>query len=184
MAFKPSDSWSLTTNLPHAYPRRRGAPNTFANVDHNCADDDSTRMISIQSLLNPAAVSSGPSGLGGQVDQFHSQTQLSLQDDDEGQIKKQKLVKDNAVFIKHRPSPGTVLYPPYECTEIDRSLAPHEQQEISRQHLRFRVYPSGPQNGGLIGDHSRRIPYASDKKGFYDKTGRDAFDGEPPAWLG
>ncbi|KAI7553395.1 hypothetical protein KC331_g1257 [Hortaea werneckii] len=86
----------------------------------------------------------------------------------------QKLVKDAAVFIKG-PTTPPVNYPPYESNETSICLSVHQQAELWEQHDVFDVRPNGRGKIGLIGEFPRRIPYASDKKDFHEKTNRDAF---------
>ncbi|KAI7570583.1 hypothetical protein D0864_07068 [Hortaea werneckii] len=86
----------------------------------------------------------------------------------------QKLVKDAAVFIKG-PTTPPVNYPPYESNETSICLSAHQQAELWEQHDVFDVRPNGRGKIGLIGEFPRRIPYASYKKDFHEKTNRDAF---------
>lgn len=83
--------------------------------------------------------------------------------------KRQKLV-EGEVKIK-------VNYPPFEATEDATPLSPWFSNEIERHHRRFNIRPSGSHEDGLIGEYARFIPYSSDKKGFFGKTGREGFDG-------
>ena len=90
--------------------------------------------------------------------------------------KRQKLVKDAAIFVRgiaRQP----VHYVPYECTEDAICLSSEQQQELARQHERFQVFPNAHGNAGFIADYQRHIPYSSDKKTFFGKTNRDAFEG-------
>jgi len=91
--------------------------------------------------------------------------------------KRQKLVKDGAVFI-----PGTakepVNYPPYECTERALCLSLADQEVLAHQHARFELYPRGCDGQGFIADFQRRIPYSSERREFHGKTNRDAFEGK------
>lgn len=61
---------------------------------------------------------------------------------------------------------GVVKFPPYEG-KLD-ATALHELR-------RFHVHPFGD-----IQDYCRHIPYNSGKKDFYEKTGRESFEGP---WL-
>lgn len=78
--------------------------------------------------------------------------------------KKIKLVKDAPVFNSDAQPRGAINFPPYEADE---------GSELAAQHERFCVQPKG-----RIAEFVRHIPYASDKKGFSEKTGREGFDGE------
>ncbi|RMZ13687.1 hypothetical protein D0862_02253 [Hortaea werneckii] len=86
----------------------------------------------------------------------------------------QKLVKDAAVFIKG-PTTPPVNYSPYESNETSICLSAQQQAELWEQHDVFDVRPNGRGKIGFIGQFPRRIPYASDKKDFHEKTNRDAF---------
>ncbi|KAH9845691.1 APSES transcription factor Xbp1 like protein [Teratosphaeria destructans] len=88
---------------------------------------------------------------------------------------RQKLVKDNAIFVRGVPK-EPVKYLPFECTEDSVCLSDREKDELSVQHERFAIFPSGRGDQGFISDYQRHIPYASEKKTFYGKTNRDAFE--------
>lgn len=92
-------------------------------------------------------------------------------------VKQQKLVKDGAVFHRGQPA-GDVNYGPFECTSAPLCLTPWENEELLRQHVSFGIFPSGKDGEGLIQDYTRHIPYSSEKKPFYGKTGREAFEGK------
>ncbi|KAJ5349235.1 hypothetical protein N7541_006962 [Penicillium brevicompactum] len=74
--------------------------------------------------------------------------------------KPRKVPKDAPVFLPGKIQ-GTCRFPPYE--ERDEELAKH--------HKQFRLRPMGN-----IADFPRQIPYASDKKTFQQRTGRDSFN--------
>lgn len=76
--------------------------------------------------------------------------------------KKQKIAKDAPIFSKGKPV-GHVKYAPHEV------FAGHQREIMSK----FNVFP----DIGTITNFPRHIPYSSDKKGFLQKTGRDAFEG-------
>lgn len=75
---------------------------------------------------------------------------------------KQKVVKDAAVFTKGKPK-GTVNFQPRERLD-ETSL---------REARKFQVFPLGK-----IQDYCRHIPYNSGKKDFFEKTGRESFEGK------
>ncbi|KAF3040539.1 hypothetical protein E8E12_008780 [Didymella heteroderae] len=77
--------------------------------------------------------------------------------------RKQKLAKDAPIFSEGTKIVGHVNYPPHEAGN-DRDLHAH--------HREFRVFPLGE----ILNKGVRHIPYASDKKDFLNKTGRDAFE--------
>ena len=78
--------------------------------------------------------------------------------------KKQKIAKDAPIFQKGKPV-GQINFPPYEAVS--------EQEETLLHKLQ--IYPKP----GQITNYPRHIPYSSDKKTFLQKTGRDAFEGQP-----
>lgn len=75
--------------------------------------------------------------------------------------KRQKMAKDAPVFRRGKIQ-GECRYPP--CEERDAEL------EKAHRELSLRPF-------GNIADYPRQIPYASDKKTFQEKTGRDSFHG-------
>lgn len=146
------------------------------------------RMFRIQSLLNPAAPGDG----------YQSTTSLSppptpaytvktcstastpvpqTPSTPGADIKRQKLTKDAPVFSKGQVK-GIVNFPPHESIGKNDGLSSSERQSLIEQHQRFKIYPSGRDDEGRIGDYVRHIPYSSEKKKFFASTGRDAFDGK------
>jgi hypothetical protein len=121
-------------------------------------------MISLSSLLNPAPP--GPSD----GDRFPLSPEPSSPADscaedstfpDRSTMPKHKMPKDAAVFTKSKPK-GAINFQPYE--DLD---------ELSLHRVRnFQVYPLGK-----IREYSRHIPYNSGKKDFFEKTGRESFEG-------
>ncbi len=75
---------------------------------------------------------------------------------------KQKIPKSAALLPASRPK-GAVNFYPHERLD-EASL---------RQIRKFRVHPLGN-----IQDHARHIPYNSGKKDFFEKTGRESFEGK------
>ncbi|KAI9804183.1 MAG: hypothetical protein M1825_001585 [Sarcosagium campestre] len=72
-----------------------------------------------------------------------------------------KLAKDAAIFIKSKAK-GVVRYPPHENIDDEVMLREIEKAQV----MPF----------GSIAEYARHIPYNSDKKGFFGKTGRDSFE--------
>ena len=70
--------------------------------------------------------------------------------------------KDAAKFDLAEPT-GEIIYPPYQPTSED----------FKAQLKRYNVYPEPDQ----IHRYPRHIPYSSDKKRFFAKTGRESFEG-------
>ncbi|KAJ5169945.1 uncharacterized protein N7500_002728 [Penicillium coprophilum] len=73
--------------------------------------------------------------------------------------KRQKMAKDAPIFRRGKIQ-GECRYPP--CEERDA--------ELEKAHRELSLRPLGN-----IADYPRHIPYASDKKTFQEKTGRDSF---------
>jgi hypothetical protein len=122
-----------------------------------------TAMCSIESLLNP--VKSVPRG----TERPSSPLPLNTTSSAHGSsplttpspMKKPKMTKDGAVFIKAKTK-GEVIYPPFELLD----------EEIMRACQKFQVFPLGTAQ-----DYPRSIPYHSGKKDFFEKTGREGFEG-------
>jgi hypothetical protein len=120
-------------------------------------------MISLASLLNPAPPEPPVSG-------FHPNLPSSLpaaSSTDEAPLDrqllaKQKKAKESGGFTKSKLK-GTINFPPYENLD-ESSLI---------QVRKFQVYPLGK-----IQEYCRHIPYNSGKKDFYEKTGRESFEGK------
>ncbi|KAF1813790.1 hypothetical protein P152DRAFT_394050, partial [Eremomyces bilateralis CBS 781.70] len=72
-----------------------------------------------------------------------------------------KLPKDAPIFKERKPR-GRVNFAPYEAGT---------GKEMAAQHKKFRIFPVG-----RIGEYCRPIPYSSDKKSFWSKTGREGFE--------
>ncbi|KAJ5779845.1 hypothetical protein N7457_007565 [Penicillium paradoxum] len=69
------------------------------------------------------------------------------------------MAKDALIFRPGKVQ-GVCRYPPHE----------ERDAELEKIHRHFSLHPMG-----LIRDYPRHIPYASDKKTFQEKTGRDSF---------
>ncbi|KAL8802006.1 MAG: hypothetical protein Q9182_004083 [Xanthomendoza sp. 2 TL-2023] len=76
-------------------------------------------------------------------------------------MKKQKLCKDEATFVKGKPQ-AEVNYWPCE----------YQDEVAATEHHRYRVYPLGH-----IAEYCKHVPYRSEKKTFLSKTGREGFHG-------
>ena len=142
-------------------------------------------MLKIQALLNPAentaqreATSSPPlTPAYTQASSTPSTPSFVVPDSSvHSPAKRQKLKKDQAIFIRGTAK-EPVTYKPTECIEEPFCLNPNDTTELAHQHQNFAIFPSGRGEDGLIADYQRRIPYSSDKKAFFGKTNRDAFEG-------
>lgn len=96
--------------------------------------------------------------------------------------KRPKLIKDAAVFSKGEVK-GQVHYPPFECNEETVTLPPHLGDELTQQHRRFKIFPSGSEKDGQIKSFPKSIPYSSEKKEFLGKTGLEGFNGKSSTLL-
>ena len=126
-------------------------------------------MAAIRSLLNPAqddkSYESNNDSSKGDLSAVDSQPSptagLTEQALDKRLRKKQKMCKDAAVF-----KPGTIRgecrYPPDEF----------QDELLAAKHQMYEVYPVGD-----IATFPRHIPYNSEKKLFWEKTGRESFEG-------
>jgi hypothetical protein len=128
-----------------------------------------SKMATIRSLLNPAEEcevdgSNADSNKGhlSAVDSQSSPTsELPESPFDKRNRKKQKMCKDAAVF-KPGVVRGECRYPPDEF----------QDELLEAKHQMFEVYPIGD-----IATYPRHIPYNSEKKLFWEKTGRESFEG-------
>lgn len=129
-----------------------------------------TAMLSLASLLNPAPPGPLPPtpryrpspALSSPAPSFTSECHNLFFDRHISSSKHSKMVKDSGGFVKSKAK-GTVNFPPFE------SLDEHSVREIRR----YQIYP-----WGKIQEYCRHIPYNSGKKDFYDKTGRESFEGK------
>lgn len=86
------------------------------------------------------------------------------------------MAKDAAI-LQRGPVKEPVNYAPYECNENNGILSKAERKELIEQHKRFKIFPSGGEEGQIY-DYVRHIPYNSEKKTFFGKTGREGFERE------
>ena len=125
--------------------------------------------MSVASLLNPFPMESDDTQpLPSPWTDRHSSVDLycPLVTPSSTTTKKAKMSKDAPIFAKAKVK-GEVRFPPWE--EMDDPV-------ICREMRRLSIYPLG-----RIQDYPRHIPYNSDKKSFLEKTGRESFEGRPPA---
>ncbi|KAL8734332.1 MAG: hypothetical protein Q9166_001530 [cf. Caloplaca sp. 2 TL-2023] len=74
-------------------------------------------------------------------------------------MKRQKLCKDEATFVKGKPQ-AEVRYWPCE----------YQDEKVAAEHRKYKVYPVGQ-----ITEYCKHVPYRSEKKTFLSKTGREGF---------
>ncbi|KAK4991477.1 hypothetical protein LTR66_006545 [Elasticomyces elasticus] len=135
-------------------------------------------MMKIHALLNPSAASRllpDCSSISPPLTPEYSTSPASTPAPSTPSLaNRQKVAKDAAIFNK-APIKGNVNYPPFECSNQYSCLSDDDKVALTEQHRRFQIYPSGGSDG-MIGDYVRHIPYSSEKKTFFGKTGRDAFE--------
>lgn len=91
--------------------------------------------------------------------------------------RRQKMGKDGGLTSPKAPQ-NPVNYEPTECNAPSLILTFAQRAELTEQHKRFRLSPFDlPRD--KIRDFPKHIPYTSEKKGFFEKTGREAFEGKP-----
>jgi hypothetical protein len=140
-----------------------------------------TKMLQIKNLLNPMNTSrktNAPASLASTpaytVNDFTPtptpgpETPLTP-----ASTRRQKTGKDHATSAKRAAPKGVVNYKSYGCNSNTVCADPALRSEIINQHANFKLEAEG---NGLISDYPKHIPYASGKKDFYDKTGREAFE--------
>jgi hypothetical protein len=124
-----------------------------------------TKMLQIKNLLNPMDTTINdftPTPTPG------PETPLTP-----ASTRRQKTGKDHATSAKRAAPKGVVNYKSYGCNSNTVCADPALRSEIINQHANFKLEAEG---NGLISDYPKHIPYASGKKDFYDKTGREAFE--------
>lgn len=146
------------------------------------AGPSSSKMLRIQNLLNPEMPDNQPkrstSPPPTPASIANNSTLASTPCPDTPQTpasKGKKPAKDGTAFVRGCPQ-GEVKFEPFECDTSSNVLTANENAELKEQHKRFQLFPSGGESG-LIREFPKHIPYASEKKGFFTKTGREAFEG-------
>lgn len=120
-------------------------------------------MLSLASLLNPAPP--GPPASCFPASPVSTSPAMSFADEllsDRNSTPKNKMSKESAGLTKSKAK-GIVNFYPFE------TLDPESLQEARK----FAVSPLGS-----IQNYCRHIPYNSGKKDFYEKTGRESFEGK------
>ncbi|KAL8944901.1 MAG: hypothetical protein Q9216_000191 [Gyalolechia sp. 2 TL-2023] len=113
-------------------------------------------MVSVASLLNPSPANQERSN------PFHTPCSFLYNPEvspSTPPLRKQKLCKDEATFIKGKPQ-EEVRYWPCE----------YQNSHIAAEHRKYQMYPIGQ-----ITEYCKHVPYRSEKKTFLSKTGREGF---------
>lgn len=92
-------------------------------------------------------------------------------------IKGKRVMKDASILNRGAPT-GHANYLPFESSEPTVCLSNDERKELDHQHKLFLIKPLNGNGDGHIRDNTRYIPYSSDKKNFFSKTGKEGFNGE------
>jgi hypothetical protein len=140
-----------------------------------------TKMLQIKNLLNPMNTSretNAPASLASTpaytVNDFTPTTTPGPETPlTPASARRQKTGKDHVTSAKRAAPKGVVNYKSYGCNSSTVCADPALRTEIINQHANFKLAAEG---NGLISDYPKHIPYASGKKDFYDKTGREAFE--------
>ena len=179
--------------MSHTPTPRQALPSSSTPQSNRCdsvtseltAKPTNTNMLKIHYLLNPVAAddySSRPSTPANTATYTHTPTSAATPTPGPdtpvtpASTKQQKNGKDNGVVPSGRPK-NPVNYRPYECNSNTHYYDAEYRNEMAAQHRAFRICTAGSGGQGLIGDFPKHVPYASEKKGFFSKTGRDAFEG-------
>jgi hypothetical protein len=150
--------------------------------------DSPSKMFSIQSILNPAAAPSDvqasprpeqnkrpPTLASPSPVSTASSIARSMTPGTPTSVRGKKAGKDNVVFNRGPPT-SAANYLPFELSDTAITLSAADRKELARQHTQFRVKPSEDDGEGQIRNFTRYIPYSSDKKNFFLKTGKEGFN--------
>ncbi|KAL8897981.1 MAG: hypothetical protein Q9192_002321 [Flavoplaca navasiana] len=74
-------------------------------------------------------------------------------------MKRPKLCKDEATFVKGKPQ-----------IEVNYWPCEFQDEKAAAEHRKYKVYPFGE-----IAEYCKHVPYRSEKKTFLSKTGREGF---------
>ena len=77
-------------------------------------------------------------------------------------IRKQKVCKDEATFVKGKPQEEVNYWP---CE--------YQDYHIAAEHRKYQLYPIGH-----IAEYCKHVPYRSEKKSFLNRIGREGFHGK------
>lgn len=171
---------SLHSELASPCPPRRA----HSEIPSSSATSKPTNVMKIQSLLNPSAAvnSTRPDTMATpsttRATPIDSVVDPSLEPDTPSTT---TALGRNTTYNSSKKTTevahGKVNFPAFEIDEDSICLSPAQQEELFRQHSRFNVNPSGFNKGDLVSDTTKHIPYSSEKKRFFGKTGRDGFNG-------
>ncbi|KAM0718800.1 hypothetical protein Q7P37_005871 [Cladosporium fusiforme] len=172
-------SFGLTRVFPS--PSRSTPVRRDSVISEVATGSPSSKMLRIQNLLNPEVPdnrlqrSISPPPTPASIANNSTVTSTPCPETPQTPASKgKKPAKDGGAFVRGCPQ-GNVKFEPVECNTYSHALTVGENAELKEQHRRFQLFPSGGE-AGLIREFPKHIPYASDKKGFFEKTGREAFE--------
>ncbi|KAL8737625.1 MAG: hypothetical protein Q9181_001498 [Wetmoreana brouardii] len=116
-------------------------------------------MLSVASLLNPLPPAVEPVEQQNPLPSPCSTLYSPEASPRTAYVKKQKLCKDEATFVKGKPQ-ADVKYWPCE----------YQDEHAAAEHKKYKLYPIGQ-----IAEYCKHVPYRSEKKTFLSKTGREGF---------
>ncbi|KAL8842897.1 MAG: hypothetical protein Q9170_000301 [Blastenia crenularia] len=115
-------------------------------------------MVSVASLLNPIPPDNErPSPFSSQCPMLYSPEVSPYMPS----VRKQKLCKGEATFIKGKPQEEVNYWP---CE--------YQDEHVAAEHRKYQLYPMGH-----ITEYCKHVPYRSEKKSMISKTGREGFHG-------
>lgn len=174
MSQTPTSQQALLSPVSSVPPRRDSV------TSEQAAKPANTKMLQIKNLLNPMrpnmetdfSVSRVSTPAYTANDFTPTPTPRPETPFTPASSKRQKNAKDNTT-TKRTATKGVVNYKSHECNSNVVCADSTLRTEIINQHGNFKLAAEG---NGLISDFPKHIPYASGKKDFYDKTGREAFE--------
>lgn len=135
-------------------------------------------MMKIQSLLNPSAMGNAPntnSTSSPPLKPAYTVAESTALSTPQSTTMNSKSAGENHRPIKSHGSKNKVNYPPFEIGDSHIYLSEADKTELLRKYKQFKIRVPGKDASAHIADHTRHVPYSSDKKDFLEKTGRDGF---------
>ncbi len=173
-------AFAHSSNMPHC--RGQQATAEAAREDSvlpqpeqiPCAD----RKMKIQSLLNPVLSGEDPSTSDTDEASRPSTPSYSTRPTPFSITSESPAAKHHARIQDDVHPREKIRFPPFELHQRAACLSADEQSELRRQYKLFNVQPIGKSADDLIAATCRHIPYSSDKKSFFSKSGKEGFNGK------
>lgn len=150
---------SLSTNpLPRLTNSLPCQPLSNKFASHQVSRLTMRTMVSVASLLNPLTPENE------QANPLPNPCSMLYSPEPSARIpllRKQKLCKDEATFIKGKPQEEVKYWP---CE--------YQDGVVAAEHRKYQLYPIGH-----ITEYCKHVPYRSEKKTFLSRTGREGFHG-------